>query len=108
MEVICQMTVKKDDYQCPYRDDIVDTKKIAEKTHTKVTDIYDKLFVKLNGDPLIVMIEKNTKHRVKLEYEKNEMANLEKRSKWSRRGFFLAIITFIISNVFIIIKMLGV
>lgn len=88
---------------CPFRDDIRDMKKITEATHDKVKDMYDRLFVKKNGDPLSSQVEANTSFRESIEKEKT----YDKRSKWRRRSFWLGIISLLITQTIILFKIFG-
>ena len=88
---------------CPFRDDIRDTKKTVEKTHDCVKDMYDRLFVKKNGDPLSSQVEANTSFRESIEKEKT----YDKRSKWRRRGFWLGLLSFLVTQSVILLKIFG-
>lgn len=86
---MCLVTNSKQALLCPYRDEI---KKIVEtlpEMETTLNEIHERLFVKKNNDPLIVEIERNTEFREKVEAE----GTFKKRNKWSRYGFWIAVLT---------------
>ena len=81
---------------CPYRDEIVKIANTLPKMEDTLNEIHEKLFVKKNGDPMAVEIDKNTEFREKIEKE----GIFKKRNKWSRYRFWIAVITLLLVTVF--------
>lgn len=91
------MTVKSEQaLLCPYRDEIVKIANTLPKIEETLNEIHEKLFVKKNGDPMAVEIDRNTEFREKIEKE----GVFKKRNKWSRYRFWIAVITLLLVTVF--------
>lgn len=88
---------------CPYRDDITSMKKTVDSTHKTVNDMFNRLFVKKNGNPLVLEIEKNTKFRQGVE----EKEAIIKKSKWRRRSFWLTLTSIVLTQLIILFKIFG-
>lgn len=91
------MTVKSEQaLLCPYRDEIVKIANTLPKMEDTLNEIHEKLFVKKNGDPMAVEIDKNTEFREKIEKE----GVFKKRNKWSRYRFWIAVVTLLLVTIF--------
>lgn len=91
------MTVKSEQaLLCPYRDEIVKIANALPKMEDTLNEIHEKLFVKKNGDPMAVEIDRNTEFREKIEKE----GVFKKRNKWSRYRFWIAVITLLLVTIF--------
>ena len=101
---MCLATNSKQALLCPYRDEIKEIVKSLPRIEKKLTAVHEGLYVKKNGDPLAVEIERNTEFREKVEAE----GIFKKRNKWSRYRFWLALggisIVIIFNTIMIIIR----
>ena len=93
---MCLVTDSKQALLCPYRDEIKQIVDSLPKIESTMEEIHERLFVKKNGDPLTVEIEKNTEFREKVEEE----GVFKKRTKWSRYRFWVAVVTLLLMTVF--------
>lgn len=93
---MCLVKTTEQALLCPYRDEIKQIVDTLPKMETTMNEIHERLFVKKNGDPMAVEIEKNTEFREKVEEE----GLFKKRSRWSRYRFWLAVSTLLLMTVF--------
>ena len=101
---MCLVKTTEQALLCPYRDEIKQIVHTLPKMETTMNEIHERLFVKKNGDPMTIEIEKNTEFREKVEAE----GIFKKRTKWSRYRFWIALITLFLmiafNSIMIIIK----
>ena len=93
---MCLVTDSKQALLCPYRDEIKKIVDTLPKMEDTLNEMNEKLFVKKNGDPLTVEIEKNTEFREKVEEE----GVFKKRNKWSRYRFWVAVVMLLLMTIF--------